>query len=216
MRRIPPVLLLATAAGAGMGFATLARAVSQRQLKAIDRSARDQAQSQRTQSGDMAAKAVSPLGSEVVHAPVALAVSTVLARNNVGIAAAALPLLASAATVAMSEIFERGTDIQDPPPGHPKQHEASFPSGHALETSAVGLTSAYVLGRQKLVPPVPALALVAAISVATTAGRIHLDRHWVSDAAGGWLLGIATAATLCAAYEALADRKLLTVKRPHR
>lgn len=207
MCRIPPVLLLATAAGAALGFAALARAVRQRQLKATDRSARDQVQSERTASGDTAAEAVSPLGSEVVHAPVALAVSAFLARNNVGIAAAALPVLASAVTVAMSEIFEKGTDMQDPPPGHPKHHEASFPSGHALETSAVGLTSAYLLGREELVHPAPALALVAAISVATTAGRIYLDRHWISDAAGGWLLGIATAATLCAAYEALAGRK---------
>ena len=206
MRRIPPVLLLGTAAGAALGFAALARAVSQRQLQATDRSARAQVQSERTRSGDTAAEAVSLLGSEIVHAPVALAVSVFLARKNVGIAAAALPVLASAVTVATSEIFEKGTGIQRPPPGHPKQHETSFPSGHALETSAVGLTSAYLLGRQELVHPAPALAVVAAISVATTAGRIHLDRHWISDSAGGWLLGIATAATLCAGYEALAGR----------
>jgi undecaprenyl-diphosphatase len=207
MRRIPPGLLLATVAGAALGFAALARAVSQRQLKATDCKARDQVQSERTASGDRAAEAVSPLGSEFVHAPVALAVSAFLSWNNVGIAAAALPVIASAVTVAMSEIFEKGTDMQDPPPGHPKQHEASFPSGHALETTAVGLTSVYLLGREELVQPAPAFALVAAISVATTAGRIYLDRHWISDAVGGWLLGIATAATLCATYEALAGRK---------
>lgn len=202
MRRISPWILLATGAGAALGFVALARAVNRRQLNASDRSARDQVQANRTASGDTTAKAASPLGSEFVHGPVALGVSIYLGWKNVGVAAA-LPVVASSVTVAASELFEQVTDWQDPPPGHPKQHEASFPSGHALETSAVGLTSAYLLAREELVHPAPALGVVATISIATTASRIYLDRHWISDAVGGWLLGVATAATLCAGYEAL-------------
>jgi PAP2 superfamily protein len=204
MRRLSPALLFATAGVSAFAFAALARAVNRRKLQEADVAARDQVQASRTMSGDKAADAASSLGSERVHGPIAVAMSLYLARHGVGVPSI-LPVVASAVTAATSEGFEQLTSWQAPPPGHPKQHEASFPSGHALETSALGLTSAYILARERLVPAAPALAAVATISMATTASRIYLDRHWLSDAVGGWLLGIATAAALCAAYETYAD-----------
>ena len=208
MRPVSPVILLASAAGSALAFVALARAVSRRQLKETDVAARERVQGSRTVSGDRAATTASSLGSELVHGPVAVGVSLYLGWKGVG-SASFLPVVASAVTVAMSEMFEQLTGWQGPPPSHPKQHEASFPSGHALETSALGLTSAYILAREQLVPAAPAVAGVATISVATTASRIYLDRHWLSDAAGGWLLGIATAATLCAAYETYSANRLV-------
>ena len=204
MRPISPAILIASAAGSALAFVALAREVKRRELKETDVAARDQVQANRTVAGDKAAHTASSLGSERVHGPIAVGVSLYLWRKGVG-AASLLPVVASTVTVATSEMFEQLTGWQGPPPGHPKQHEASFPSGHALETSALGLTSAYILAREQLAPAAPALAAVAAISIATTASRIYLDRHWLSDAAGGWLLGIATAATLCAAYETYSE-----------
>jgi hypothetical protein len=48
-----------------------------------------------------------------------------------------------------------------------------------------------------------AFAAATALSAASTSGRLILDRHWVSDAVGGALLGVAIAAASGAVYEAL-------------
>jgi undecaprenyl-diphosphatase len=92
------------------------------------------------------------------------------------------------------------------PPGHPEhaKRKPSFPSGHALESTAVALTTAYVISREDILPPIAAFGVAGAIAGAATLGRLVLDRHWVSDVIGGTLLGIAVAAGCAAAYESLA------------
>ncbi|MCA1586006.1 MAG: phosphatase PAP2 family protein [Acidobacteria bacterium] len=189
-----------TAAGAVGTFVVLACAIRRRQPGARDRALRDQIQSVRTHSGDTVATVVGPLGKEWLHGPVALGVSIQLWRQGAGIRSA-LPTVASAVSAIGSALFEQTTHIQKPPPGHPSPHEPSFPSGHALESSAVALTSAYVLTREGIVAPGPAFAVAIGLSLAPTAGRVYLDRHWASEAFGGWLLGIATATTCAAMYE---------------
>lgn len=79
----------------------------------------------------------------------------------------------------------------------------SFPSGHAMTAT----TSCAVL-LLVLVPLVPrawralpwALALVTVVGVGYT--RVALGVHWVSDAVGGWLLGLAVVTATTLAFEA--------------
>lgn len=208
MRPLPRPLLLVTAAGAVAGFGLLARAVAHRQTTGSDETFRDQVQSTRTSVdeggssaiGEGTATATGPLGKEWLHGPLALGLSAYLWHRGAG-AEALAPALASAAAELQSRLCDR-YPLRRVPPGHPHQGKPSFPSGHALESSAVGITAAYVLSRERIVDPIPAFGVAVGLSAASTAGRIYLDRHWLSDVLGGWLLGVATAAVCAVAYDA--------------
>jgi membrane-associated phospholipid phosphatase len=72
-----------------------------------------------------------------------------------------------------------------------------------METTAVAFASAYTLSRERIIPAGPAFAAAGLLAAASTFGRLYLDKHWVSDAIGGSLLGTAVAAACGAAYEVL-------------
>jgi len=185
------------------GFAYLTRAVSRRDVVAADKMLRGEVQKARVSEGDGFAEAVGPIGKEWFHAPVAAVLSLPLWRRGAG-AGSVAPLLASAA----SELTSRGFDrlhLRTVPPGHPHPRKPSFPSGQALETSAVALTAAYTLAREGDIKAVPAFVAAGTLALATSAGRVYLDRHWVSDAIGGFLIGTAIAAGCSALYEGLSD-----------
>ncbi|MFD5144558.1 phosphatase PAP2 family protein [Streptomyces sp. NPDC058401] len=79
----------------------------------------------------------------------------------------------------------------------------SFPSGHAM--TATTSCAVLLLVLLPLVPPrwrpLPwALALLTVAGVGYT--RVALGVHWVSDVAGGWLLGIAVVTATTLAFEA--------------
>jgi membrane-associated phospholipid phosphatase len=76
----------------------------------------------------------------------------------------------------------------------------SFPSGHTSESTAVAIVIGYVLRREGVAAR---LGLVIAVAVPILVGlsRIVLDMHWASDVIGGWLIGSAYAAGVCALYE---------------
>jgi len=105
-----------------------------------------------------------------------------------------------------SRVADRLPPYRRPPAGHPKPHKPSFPSGHALETTAVAGTSAYVLAREQLASAPAAFGTAAGLSLASTLGRLYLDRHWASDAVAGTALGLSIAAACAALYEAAAPR----------
>ena len=65
----------------------------------------------------------------------------------------------------------------------------SFPSGHALSTSAFALTVVVLLWHTKW----RTLAIIIGALYAATVGftRLYLGVHYPTDVIGGWLLGIA-------------------------
>jgi undecaprenyl-diphosphatase len=75
----------------------------------------------------------------------------------------------------------------------------SFPSGHAARGAALAGVLAHVATREALLPPIAALPLAAAVAGAGGGSRVWVERHWISDAVGGWALGGAVAA-LCARW----------------
>lgn len=92
-----------------------------------------------------------------------------------GTAAAAL------ATSALKEAFARARPHVVAWLDHPTN--ASFPSGHAANTTAILLLAALLSGRRDAVT----VALIVAVGVGVS--RPLLGVHWPSDVVGGWLLG---------------------------
>jgi membrane-associated phospholipid phosphatase len=204
MRATAPSRLLAVSAAALLGFRYMAGLVARRQTEDADNDARDQLQASRAPVVDAAATASGPLGKEYLHFPAAVVVGLGLRQHGLGLRAA-VPVAASVVSEIMNRVVTKTIHIRVVPPKHPEyaERKPSFPSGHALEATAVAFTCAYVLAREDLVPAVPAFAAAALVSAASSGGRLLLDRHWVSDAIGGSLLGVAVWTACGAAYEAL-------------
>ena len=204
MRRTAPAALLALGATALLGFAYTASLVARRRTERADNQARDELQAARAPAGDAAAQASGPLGKEYLHLPAAVALALALRHRGVGWRSA-VPVLASATSELANRVVTHTLHIRVVPPGHPEHHtqKPSFPSGHAMETTSVALASAYTLAREEIVPAPGAFAAAFLVAAASTVGRLYLDRHWVTDAVGGSLLGVAVASASAAVYEAL-------------
>jgi membrane-associated phospholipid phosphatase len=167
-----------------------------------DNRAREELQAVRAPAADAAAVASGPLGKEYLHVPVTAGLGLALRRHGTG-ARSAVPLLASLLSELLNRAATRAMPIKVVPSGHPEYHKRkpSFPSGHALETTAVSLTCAYVLAREAILPATVAFTGAGVLSGASTVGRLVLDRHWVTDAIAGSLLGVAVAAAAASVYE---------------
>jgi undecaprenyl-diphosphatase len=197
-----PLPLLAISALSAAAFTLVARAVRGRETSHADGRVRRRFPKRRRRGTKRAVSATGPIGKEHVHAPIALAVAAYAWRHGAG-RAALVPPLASASALALSKVFDRTMPHRAPPPGRHSPSEPSFPSGHSLETMAVGVTSAWVLAREGLVRPQLAAPIALAIPLASGVGRLYLDRHWATDVLAGWLAGLSVAAACASVYETL-------------
>ncbi|WP_293967634.1 phosphatase PAP2 family protein [Sphingomonas sp.] len=146
-----------------------------------------------------AAIAITEIGGATIRAPIAVAAAVwlyVAGRRREAIAftlavasaAIALPfikiLFARARPDAMWQLVAEG--------------KQSFPSGHALGAAVTfPLMGLFLRGRGAMLAGV-ALALAIGLS------RVFLGVHWLSDVAGGWLLGAAWA---CATLALMGTRR---------
>jgi undecaprenyl-diphosphatase len=205
MTRPTPLIPAILATGTGLAFAALARAVHRRPDNPLDAEAREQVFENTERPAREAHRYLKKPGKWYVLVPGALAASALLARVR-GWAAAVPVALSSVLAAAVAEGTEAWLPSRPPPPGRNDPEEPSFPSGHALQPTALSLTAAYVLSREDLVRP--QVAAPAALAVPLVFGFIQLpgDRHWLTDVAGGWLAGLSVAAACAAVYEALVER----------
>jgi undecaprenyl-diphosphatase len=192
--------LLAVAAAGAAGYVSLSRAISKRRTVAADRKFRTRVQQWRSPAGDAIATGVGPLGKAWLTIPATAGLGRYLMTRDVG-SRSALPLVASLTSAAFARAMDHTPPHRHVPPGHPEQHKDSFPSGHANNTTAAAITTAYVLAREQLVDPAPAFAIATLLALASPLSRLYLDRHWPADLVAGWLLGGSIAAACAAIYE---------------
>jgi len=80
-----------------------------------------------------------------------------------------------------------------PPIPHARARFDSFPSGHTTGTTALAVTTALVLRRERLISPQRAALIGIGAPLAMGLYRVIADDHWATDVLGGWALGSAIA-----------------------
>lgn len=197
-------LLFATAALSAVGFGWLSLAVARGKTQRFDQRAKRRVHGMRVDSEHpralrIAAIGTTPLGKWWAYLPASFASARHLQRQ--GRTAAAITVAGTALAAAVSAFLaERLASHRFPPPERHEPAKHSYPSGHALQSSAVAFATSYVLLREGLAPSW-SFAPFGLASLAAGAGRLVLDRHWTSDVLGGYCAGIAVGATGAGIYE---------------
>ena len=213
MRRNGAVLPIALiGAGVGVAFVWLSRRVKAHETRRIDGQARRRFPKRRRRITRSLATGIGPLGKWWGQMPVSVGIAALAWRAR-GPRAATPIAAASAAAASLAWVLEQAMRPRTPPPGRHSPTEPAFPSGHALQTSAVAWTAAYVLVRERLVSPGAAVPLAVALPAVSGLAKLYLDRHWLTDVLGGYLLGATVAAAAAAGHEVARPRRQSLVAR---
>lgn len=192
--------LFAASAVTAVGYGVLSSAVFDGQSRRADGRTRTKVLAHVSDRAKRLADATGHLGKWYTHVPLALGGAAVLVATRRPVAGAALGA-ASLAAAALSRVLDRVHDHRRPPPGKDDPDAQSYPSGHALETTAVTATAAWVLARERLAPAAAVVPAAIALSLVSGLGRLILDRHWSTDSLAGYAAGVALAAACAGAYE---------------
>jgi undecaprenyl-diphosphatase len=201
--RLRPGMLFGVATLATAGFVVLARAVAQGKTARFDRRAKRGVHAARSGDGReralaLASRSTTPLGKWWAHVPAAFTTARKLRAD--GRDAAAFTIAGTSVVAALLPVvLDRITARRLPPPERHQPNKQSYPSGHALQTSAMAIATGYVLHREEVATS--AWLPLGSLSLATGLGRLLLDRHWTSDLLGGYFAGVALGAASCGCYE---------------
>ncbi len=176
-----------------IGFALLGNQLEFDEPTAFDRRIRRLAQRAALDPARVVLKPLFPLGLPGGYIPIAYATARwIHHRQRRGsraiVAAAWLGWLVHRA-VKLGYFRER------PPKPRARRRVDSYPSGHTTGTTALAVTAALVLRRDRLISTKTAAAIAASASIAMGAYRVLADDHWATDVLGGWLLGSAIGVT---------------------
>lgn len=199
--------LAATSGTAALAFAALTVAVARGRLTRWDRRAKRRIQSAGAGPSPSreAALATAPAGKWWSQVGASLTGATRLLFTGRRAAAGTI-VGASVGAALLTPVLERVAPRRRPPPEHPEHGDPSkqsYPSGHALRTSATAVATSYVLWREGSAPW--AGGPLAVISFVTTGSKLLLSRHWTTDVIGGYLAGIAWATACASVYEIARD-----------
>ena len=198
--------LFGASALATLGYALVSAKVAKNETWDEDLKAREEVALRTTTRAKKAAKATHHIGKWYWNAPLGLTAGALLAWRGKRVASATIAFVGIAAPVA-KEVLDRVMKWRQPPPGKPKQSDTSYPSGHALETTAVALTTAWVLTREGIVRGSVAAPIAMCAAAISGLGRLVLDRHWSTDLVAGYCAGLALGCASAGAYE-LGSRRL--------
>jgi undecaprenyl-diphosphatase len=199
--------LAAASVGTAAAFTVLTVAVARGETEAWDRRSKRTVKAWSTEQGTArrVAQASAPVGkwwSQVAASVVGAGRLLFSGRR----AAASAIAGASIGAAALTPLLERIVPSRRPPREHPEHDQPSkqsYPSGHALRTSATAATTTYVLWREGRAPW--AGGPIALASLVSTGGKLVLSRHWTTDVIGGYLAGIAWGTACASLYELARD-----------
>lgn len=203
--KLPPGVLFGVAAAAALGFVAITRAVARGKTERLDHTAKRTAHRARTSGLVLVARSTTPVGKWWGHVPATFLTAAKLLHADRR--AAALTIAGTSVAAALLPLLlDRISVRRLPPPERNEPTKQSYPSGHALQSSALALTTSYVMHREQLASP-GWLASLAPLSLATGLGRLLLDRHWASDVLGGYCAGVALGAGSAGLYELSRGRR---------
>jgi undecaprenyl-diphosphatase len=141
---------------------------------------------------------LSAVGSVAVLGAVAVIAAVVLWRHGVPLVAAVAPGIALGIAGISTAVGKTLVTHNHPPLGMHliPETDASFPSGHATDATAVYVTLALVVAIFVLRRPLLRCACVlssALLAGAVGVSRLVLGVHWPTDVLAGWSLGISVA-----------------------
>lgn len=193
--------LAAISLGAFGGFVAVSRVASRASGSAFDRAVVRRVGRARTPLANRVALAVTALGSAPGAIGITLAALAAVRRTprlalQVGLGA----LGGVTAEVGVKRLFQRE---------RPRLLEhleqvasTSFPSGHAMASSSLYLTLAFVASRgRRRGQRSLALAAAGLVAASVAASRVYLGVHWPTDVLGGLALGTAWACVAEGAFD---------------
>lgn len=194
------MVILAFSAGAVASFAALALNVDERQILAMNAAVRTVVAGVQSSLLHSVFSALSCAGSVAVLGPMAaVAILWVWRRgaSDRSALAGVMSMSSVLVTFTLKAIFHRARPLGA---GAFPELGYSFPSGHSLNTMAIGVTVAYVSYREGLAPRwVVSAAVIFSLLVGVS--RVYLDVHWATDVIGGWSVGAVIAAACALFYE---------------
>jgi membrane-associated phospholipid phosphatase len=147
------------------------------------------------------------LGKEAAVLPIAAAAGARLLTDKRKEGTVAI-LAATVASIGASHLFDRVLQQRTPPPGRHAPADPHFPSGHALHSTALFATAAWVFAREGLIDKKAAASIAAVLALALGFDRLVQDRHWTTDVVAGWLAAIAIASVAATGYEVTKPKRV--------
>lgn len=180
-------------------FAAIAEEVAEKEMARLDAIGGAWATSMRSPAADVFFGGITAGGTVYILLPLALLAAWYLWRRR-GRQVVAPVAVAPAVTPLLTGLIKLVYGRQRPAGALVRAMGSSFPSGHTSAATAVALSLAYILVRERLAPrTLIAVGIVYALLVG--ASRIYLGAHWSSDVLGGWAVGSAIAGASAALYE---------------
>jgi undecaprenyl-diphosphatase len=173
----------------GLVWALASDITGRRALAPIDGTILDWLFSLRTPILDRLMMGLSALGDGIVRTPATVLIAAYLLWRRRGSWAAGLGAAMIGAAI-LTPVLKTIFNIARPTPIYAGADAFSFPSGHAMSTSALYLVLAWIASRSatpktRFVP----WSLAVIMILLTGTSRIYLGAHWPSDVLAGFALG---------------------------
>lgn len=196
---VRPVATALTSVGAVVVFLIFSGQVFEAEVPYMDAAGREWAAAHRSPVADRFFRAVTTLAATRVMLTICLIAALALWVRGARRAAVPVALAVALAPLTTSRIKPLFARLR---PGYLDDggRSFSFPSGHTTIATAVALTVAYVMMRERVAPRLaPVIAVLFVIAVG--ASRVYLAEHWATDVVGGVAIGTAVAAACATVYE---------------